>query len=83
MKKVTKPQKRATRLYAPLTLSPAAVVMLVTALPASDRPMSATVGPMTTGGMSLDTHFVPAKWMTIAMMTYTMPANAAPTRMPR
>ena len=47
-----------------------------TALPASESPMIATVGPMTTAGISLLSHSTPANLITIAMMTYTSPAIA-------
>ena len=32
-------------------------------------PIKATVGPMMTGGINLETHLVPTKWITIAITT--------------
>ena len=49
-----------------------------TALPASERPMMETVGPMTTTGMRRSSHLTPATFTAAAMMTYTKPANTAP-----
>ena len=57
--------------------------MLFTALPQRDRPIRATVGPMTTGGSSLFTQAEPVFLMIRAMITYTRPANTAPRKMPR
>ena len=53
-----------------------------TALPASESPMIATVGPMITGGMSLLSQLTPALFTTRAMITYTSPANSAPRMIP-
>lgn len=53
------------------------------ALPARERPMSATVGPMTAAGMTLSIHLTPTSLTTTAMMTYTSPANTAPISKPR
>ena len=53
------------------------------ALPASESPMSATVGPMTAAGMTLSIHFTPANFTTMAMTTYTSPAKIAPIMRPK
>ena len=45
--------------------------------------MIATVGPITTAGISLFNQFVPANLTIIAITTYTRPANAAPMIRPR
>ena len=45
--------------------------------------MSATVGPMMTGGISLDTHLLPANLMMIAKTTYTRPARIPPRMIPQ
>ena len=67
MKNVNKPQSMATRLYC--IPEPLAVVRLDTALPERDNPIKATVGPMTTAGISLEIHFVPTNLTTNAMIT--------------
>ncbi len=41
-------------------------------------PISATIGPMMTGGMSLFTQPDPVDFTMIAMTTYTRPANTQP-----
>ena len=53
-----------------------------TALAASDRPIIATVGPMTTGGMIRFTQSTPIRSINSAITTYTSPANAAPIMSP-
>ena len=45
---------------------------------ASDKPMIATVGPITTGGMMRFTQSTPIRSINNAMTTYTSPAKAAP-----
>ena len=54
-----------------------------TAFPASESPMIATVGPITTAGMSLLIQSTPANLTIIARTTYTSPANAAPRISPK
>ena len=83
MMSVTRPQNSATRLYDLLIIAPLAVTMSPIALPARERPMIATVGPMMTGGMSLDTHLLPANLIIIAKTTYTSPASTAPRMIPQ
>ena len=51
--------------------------------PDSERPMSATVGPMMTGGMSLLIQPAPANLIASAMITYTSAATIEPTITPR
>ena len=53
------------------------------AFPASERPMIATVGPMTAAGMILLIHSTPTFLTTRAMITYTRPAETAPMISPR
>ena len=53
------------------------------ALPARERPIMATVGPMTTAGMILFIHFTPAILTATAITTYTRPAKTAPIIRPR
>lgn len=48
------------------------------AFPASDSPMIATVGPITTAGISLLSQLIPANLTAIPRTTYTRPASAAP-----
>ena len=59
------------------------VVRSPIALPASESPMIATVGPMTTAGISLFIQPTPAALTMIARTTYTRPANTAPRMSPR
>ena len=54
-----------------------------TAFPASESPMMATVGPITTAGISLLIQSTPANLTMIARTTYTSPANAAPRISPK
>ena len=44
--------------------------------------MIATVGPMTTAGINLETQFVPQNLQTNAKITYTKPAKTAPMMRP-
>ena len=68
----------------PVALSKAAPpVRSLIALGARERPMIATVGPITTGGISLSIHATPANFTMIAMITYTRPAKTAPRTKPR
>jgi len=72
VKSVTSPQIRAT--YGLAVLAPAAsstfpFVRSETALPASERPMIETVGPITTAGISLLIHLTPAILTAIAIIT--------------
>ena len=53
------------------------------ALPERESPIIATVGPTTTGGISLSTQPTPANFTAMAITTYTSPANTAPTMRPR
>ena len=83
---VTSPQISATRgsataapsasLTPPVTISP-------TAFPASERPIIATVGPITTAGMSLSIQSTPTILTISAIMTYTSPAKTAPRISPK
>lgn len=50
---------------------------------ARERPISATVGPITAAGISLLIHATPTNFTTRAITTYTSPANAAPMSNPR
>ena len=52
------------------------------ALPAKPKPMIATVGPITTAGMILSIHPVPANLTITAINTYTKPANTLPIIIP-
>ena len=58
------PQMIAIKLYSPLDVD-----RLDTALEQRLKPMSATVGPIITFGMSLSTQDEPTRRMTIAMIT--------------
>ena len=49
-----------------------------TAFPASESPMIATVGPITTAGISLLIHSTPTSLTIRAITTYTSPAKTAP-----
>ena len=53
-----------------------------TALPASERPIIETVGPITAAGITLFIHLTPVSLTIIAITIYTSPANAAPIIMP-
>ena len=59
----------------PLTRSPIA-------FPARESPIIATVGPITTAGMSLLSQPTPTNFTTIAITTFTSPARNAPTISP-
>ena len=68
--RVTRPPNRARMGYAtetPSTLTPPEVKS-PTALPAKESPIIATVGPITTAGISLLIHFTPTTF-TIAAIT--------------
>ena len=60
-----------SRTTSPLTISDIA-------LPARDSPMIATVGPITTVGISLLSQLTPAIFTAMPRITYTSPASAAP-----
>ena len=53
------------------------------ALPARDKPIIATVGPITTAGINLFIQLTPEIFTIIAITTYTRPAKIAPIMRPR
>ena len=70
-------------MYAPFESCATLPTASFMAFPASERPIIATVGPITTGGISFESQLTPANLTVIAMMTYTSPAIAAPMMSPR
>ena len=86
-RRVTSAQIRHAPAWASIMNAPSAFLAAPTASPMAfperERPMIATVGPITTAGMSLSIQFTPTSFTIIAMRTYTKPANTAPMMSPR
>ena len=78
---VTSPQ--TIEVYALPVLVKSPSVSQFIALPDSDSPIIATVGPITTAGMILSIQPEPTNLTMIAIITYTSPANVAPIISPR
>ena len=82
---VTRPPRSAAigdATATPSTLTPP-VVISPTAFPARESPMIATVGPITTAGISLLIQSTPTALTIAAIITYTRPAKIAPIMIPR
>ena len=85
MNKVTRPQISATyglATGAPKTFRTLPFERSPTALPAKDKPITATVGPITAAGITLSIQEVPAYLTIRAIATYTRPAKIAPIIIP-